>query len=522
MTAGPSTDEALARAAAHLEAGRLAEAEQVCRGILRDAPDQAAVLCTLARVLHAQGRTKEARRRFRDAIRLQPGDGEAHRGAGDLYRAEEKFDQAVASYRRSIEVEPEVAAAHVNLAFCLVQLDRPEEAGDHFRRALALDPKSAEAQLGVGNALLQEGETEAAVAHLRRALTLDPSLSVAYMTLAGIPSAGLDAGEIEAVERILDTEDPAPPDRSNLLFALAKAYEARGDFPRAYARAGVAKEIDRKGIVYSRAANADFVERSIATIGPDFFATRKDFGSPSELPVFVVGLPRSGTTLVEQIIASHPQAFGAGELTALPNLAKALPSRFWNPYPECLAAIDRDAASALAERHLAQLRTLDAAAARIVDKQLFNFRNLGLIALLFPGARILHCRREPRDIAVSCHFLKFLKPMNFAYDLADFGHYYRAYRRLMAHWRRVLPLSILEIDYETLVADQESKSREIIAFCGLEWDERCLDFHQTGRAVRTASSWQVRQPIYSSSIGRWKRYREFLGPLEDVLGAPGS
>jgi tetratricopeptide (TPR) repeat protein len=481
MTAGPSTDEALARAAAHLEAGRLAEAEQVCRGILRDAPDQAAVLCTLARVLHAQGRTKEARRRFRDAIRLQPGDGEAHRGAGDLYRAEEKFDQAVASYRRSIEVEPEVAAAHVNLAFCLVQLDRPEEAGDHFRRALALDPKSAEAQ-----------------------------------------SAGLDAGEIEAVERILDTEDPAPPDRSNLLFALAKAYEARGDFPRAYARAGVAKEIDRKGIVYSRAANADFVERSIATIGPDFFATRKDFGSPSELPVFVVGLPRSGTTLVEQIIASHPQAFGAGELTALPNLAKALPSRFWNPYPECLAAIDRDAASALAERHLAQLRTLDAAAARIVDKQLFNFRNLGLIALLFPGARILHCRREPRDIAVSCHFLKFLKPMNFAYDLADFGHYYRAYRRLMAHWRRVLPLSILEIDYETLVADQESKSREIIAFCGLEWDERCLDFHQTGRAVRTASSWQVRQPIYSSSIGRWKRYREFLGPLEDVLGAPGS
>jgi tetratricopeptide (TPR) repeat protein len=522
MTGVPSINEALARAAAHQAAGRLAEAEQIYRDLLRGAPDRADVLCKLAKVLHAQGRAKEARRRFRDAIRLRPGDGEAHRGLGDLYRAQALFDQAAASYRQAIEAEPEVAAAHVNLAYCLTQLDRPEEAGEHFRRALALDPGSAEAQLGVANALLQEGQTEQAMTHLHRALALDPGLSVAYMTLAGIPSAGLDAGEIDAIERMLETDELAAADRSNFLFALAKAYEAKGDFPLAFAHAGAAKEIDREGIVYSRAANAEFVERSIATVDADFFRAREDFGSPSKRPVFVVGLPRSGTTLVEQIIASHPDAFGAGELPTLINLAKALPSRFWKPYPDCLAAIDRAAAAALAERHLDHLRTLDAEAARILDKQPFNYRNLGLIALLFPRARIIHCRRDPRDIAVSCHFLKFLKPMPFAYDLADFGHYYREYARLMAHWRRVLPESMLEVDYEVLVSHQEAKSREIIAFCGLDWDEGCLAFHRTGRAVRTASSWQVRQPIYSSSIGRWKRYREFLGPLEETLGDSNS
>jgi tetratricopeptide (TPR) repeat protein len=500
--------------------GDFEEAETHFREAIRLQPDYAEAHANLANTLADQGRVGEAEQQFLEALRLRPEYAEAHNDLGNLYRGQEKHEQAMPCYRRAIEAKPAFAAAYVNLAGALQKLARLDEAPALFRRALELDPTLPEAHLGVGGELLQEGKIEEAVAFHRKALSLNPNLSGPYMTLASIPSVTLQDAEIEHMDRMLEKDDLNEGDRSNLLFALAKAYESKKDYDKAFALARAANEIDRKKIDFSAAGNANFIDRTIATFTPAFFRERRGFGSPSELPIFVVGLPRSGTTLIEQIIASHPKAHGAGELTELHELSKTLPSllQTTQPYPEYLAEITRDRAADLAERHLEFLKKKDPTAARVTDKLPFNFRHLGMIALLFPGARVIHSRRDPRDVAVSCYFLKFLKPISFAYDLTEFGQYYRDYERLMAHWRRALPLPMLEVDYEELVAEQEVKIREIIDFCGLEWDDRCLAAHQAERAVRTASAWQVRQPIYKGSAGRWRRYERFLGPLFEALG----
>jgi len=258
----------------------------------------------------------------------------------------------------------------------------------------------------------------------------------------------------------------------------------------------------------------------IATFGAEFFARTDRAGSQSELPVFIVGMPRSGTTLVEQILASHPMVHGAGELDYMRRIMQTLPERLGvqRPIPECAANIDTALAERIAEEHLQHLREHSASALRITDKTPSNFLRLGLIALLFPKARIIHCQRDPLDTCLSCYFLRFGQGQAFAYDLDDLGRYYRDCARLMEHWRRVLPSPLLEVPYEALVADQEGWSRRLIAFLGLDWDDRCLAFYRSERQVKTASVWQVRQPVYASSIGRWRRYAKHLGPLFAALG----
>ncbi len=228
---------------------------------------------------------------------------------------------------------------------------------------------------------------------------------------------------------------------------------------------------------------------------------------------------RSGTTLAEQILASHPQIHGAGELDTLGRLAGSLPRRLATqiPYPECVAHLDAATARAVAADYLEVLKQHGGAAERVVDKMPLNFLGLGLIATLLPRARIVHCRRDPMDTCLSCFFRDFTTSFTFKYDLRDLGLYYREYERLMAHWRRVLPLPIFELQYEELTAAPEAVSRRLVAFCGLDWDERCLRFHETERPVRTASTAQVRQPMYQSAVGRWRRYEKHLGPLMAAL-----
>ena len=242
----------------------------------------------------------------------------------------------------------------------------------------------------------------------------------------------------------------------------------------------------------------------------DFLATRQGFGDDSEVPVFIVGMPRSGTTLVEQIAASHPAVFGAGERDDIGALAGA-------QFPGGTADLDAVAAGTLARTHLERMRDLAGEALRITDKTPVNFLYLGLIALLFPRARIVHCRREARDVCLSCYFQNFVAGLPWATDLADLGRYHRAYRRIMDHWHQVLPLTILDVDYQDLVAAPEEGSRRIVDFLGLPWDDACLDFHRSRRTVRSAANWQVRRPIYATSVGRWKAYEPWLGPLLDAL-----
>ena len=306
---------------------------------------------------------------------------------------------------------------------------------------------------------------------------------------------------------------------------VAAAYDDAGDYDVAFGHYKAGNDLKKAASLYQADATSTYVDRVIATFGTEFFARMDRAGSQPELPVFIVGMPRSGTTLVEQILASHPQVHGAGELDYMRQITQALPERLapdsvggQQTFPECAAKIDTALAERIAEEHLQHLREHSASALRITDKTPSNFLRLGLIALLFPKARIIHCQRDPLDTCLSCYFLRFGQGQAFAYDLDDLGRYYRDYARLMEHWRRVLPSPLLEVPYEALVADQEGWSRRLIAFLGLDWDDRCLAFYRSERQVKTASVWQVRQPVYASSIGRWRRYAKHLGPLFAALG----
>ncbi len=242
------------------------------------------------------------------------------------------------------------------------------------------------------------------------------------------------------------------------------------------------------------------------------------------MPVFIVGMPRSGTTLVEQIISAHPAAYGAGELPDIIGLVRALPGFLRNnrePYPECVGELNENAEFALSERYLEKIRLSPGDPERVTDKMPHNFLHVGLIALLFPNARIIHCTRNPVDTCLSCYFQDFMGRHTYAYNLEDLGYYYGEYRRLMAHWREVLPMQFMDVNYEELTANAEANSRRIIEHVGLPWDERCLEFYKTGRNVATASYDQVRQPIYRKSVERWRNYEQHISPLLSSLEQAG-
>jgi hypothetical protein len=317
-----------------------------------------------------------------------------------------------------------------------------------------------------------------------------------------------DSAWLKRAEEI-STNGLAPPDETTLRFAMGKYCDDVGDFARAFRNYQRANELQRmRAQPYDRQSHARFVDDLVRIYTSEALSRPQPGASDSDRPVFVVGMPRSGTSLVEQIIASHPAAHGAGELefwlTAVRKhetaLRQGLPSDSLR--------------SKLAADYLRILATHSGEATRVIDKAPINSDYLGLIQAVFPRARFIYLRRDPIDSCLSCYFQQFSPTMAFAMELADLADYYREHRRLVAHWRSALPPgALLEVPYEELVADQRKWSRMIVEFAGLPWDERCLDFHRTERAVTTASVWQVRQKIYSSSIGRWRNYQKFIGPL---------
>jgi hypothetical protein len=354
-------------------------------------------------------------------------------------------------------------------------------------------------------------------------LRLDPDCVSALATVAIHDLYPLGASEIERIRTLLARPNLPPARGCVLHLGLANLRQRAGAYDEAFGhfRQGNALRrglFQQQGTAFDPAAHRACVDAIIRTFDAAYFQRVAGFGLDSEVPVFIVGMPRSGTSLLEQILASHPQVAGGGELRHVPRLVDALPAQLRAPegYPGCMARVDGPAIRSLAERHLERLTRLGGAALRVTDKLPVNFLHLGLIATLFPRARIIHCRRDPLDVCVSC-YTSYFRGLHFTWDLNDLGQYYRQYERLMAHWRTVLPLPILDVVYEELVADPEAVSRELVAFCGLDWDARCLAFHENPRAVHTVSALQVRRPMYTNSVGRWRRYAAHLQPLLEAL-----
>jgi len=321
------------------------------------------------------------------------------------------------------------------------------------------------------------------------------------------------------MRQLLSEPNVRDDSRIGLEFGLGRVLDAKGNHDDAAkhlqeANALRSTQLRTRNQEYQPADYRGFIDSLIATSTPQFFMRMNGYGLETELPVFIFGLPRSGTTLAEQILASHSRVFGAGELLYCDEMFKSLPkAMFRNDSPlDCLRDLGRETARDLAQRHVDRLQALDHEALRIVDKMPDNYQHLGLISILFPRARLIHCRRDLRDVALSCWMTNFTL-VRWACNPDHIAYRFEEYRRLMDHWQAVLPVPFLDVDYEEMVEDLEGTARRIVAWCGLEWEPGCLKFHETQRPVRTASAVQVRQPIYKTSVGRWKNYEKSLGEL---------
>jgi tetratricopeptide (TPR) repeat protein len=404
----------------------------------------------------------------------------------------------------------------------LKERGRLDEAMTCYRRALDSKPNYAVAHYNLGCVLEESGDLSGAETSFRAALQNDRRFAAAHKKLADLLRGKLPQQDMAAQRQLLDDTRLTDAQRLLLHFGLAQVLDARGEYAEAAqhlerANALQLSDWQARGRKYNLPGHELFVSRMMGVCMPSFFARVRDFGLDSELPVFVVGLPRSGTTLIEQILASHSQIFGAGELKLANNTMAALDEDGTSSF-EGLRHLEHTTARRLASRHLEELQAFSPTALRIVDKMPDNYLFLGLLAILFPRARFIHCRRDLRDVAVSCWMTHFPE-IRWANDQRHIASRFHQYLRMMEHWRTVLPAPMLEVDYEETVADLEGVARRLVDWCGLEWEPGCLAFHQGKRVVRTASVVQVRQPVFRTSVARWKHYEHALGPLFARLGS---
>ncbi len=509
--------------------GRKAEAIEHLRRAVELSPGFALAFNNLGVALKDSGNLAEALVALQQALKIDPRHVAAHNNLGDVLNSLARYDEALRFLNRALELDPNCFEALNNLGVTLSNLDRPAEAARYLERSLQLNPRYLPAHVNLGNALVAEGHIEEGTTHYLRAIELDPNGIGAYYALASNSRYKFTADQVAHVESLLATARSAD-DRMLLEFALGLVLDKAGRYDQAFAYCREANDLKKaayrkQGIAFNPEAHGALVERIVSTFTPEFFKRTVAWGDDSEVPVFIVGMPRSSTTLVEQIVSSHPAVFGAGELADIELMAADLPKTLGTTsrYPECLAGAAPEAIRKLAEGHLRHLRELGGEAARVVDKMTVNFVHLGLIATLFPRARVIHCIRDPRDICVSCYFHNFARAgLAFTFDLEHLGVFYAQYERLMAHWHRVLPLQILDVPYEQLVGDQEGFTRKMIEFCGLPWDPRCMAFEKNPRPVKTASALQVRQPMYKTSLARWKHFEKHLAPFMNRLNAGGG
>ena len=472
--------------------------------------------------LRALGRLGEAGEAFMKAVELRPNYAQAALNAGQLLSDIGQMEAAIGMLRRAHSLDPENRQAEYALIDAMQVGEQVDEAERLAEKVYARDPEIVHSLVHLGNVRVVQGKTASAVELARKAYALDPKAPGALSLLAEADSEADAESLLREIEELLDESEPGFLHRIGLNFAAARLCERLRRYEDAFAHylAGNAarhEQLERLDKAYDRAKFEESVDRSIAAFGPE--RLNGAGGSPSELPVFIVGMPRSGTSLTEQILASHPNVVGAGELSEIPSITRWLRAK--HKYPQDLAP---EHVKEAAKGYLTHVGRIGRGAARVTDKMPGNYMNLGLITLMFPKARIIHTRRNAMDNSLSCFAQNFRADgLGWSTDLEDLGHQTRHYQRMLDHWREVLPTGrMLEIDYEETVADLEGQARRIVEFMGLEWDDACLRFHETERAVVTASRSQVRKPIYKTSVGRWKRYGDGVAPLLKALGEPGG
>ncbi len=537
--------------------GKLDDAVLSCQTALQIQPDNPDILCNLGATFVDQGRIDEALSCFHQALQLNPNLAAAHNNLGNVLQIQGDSKSALAHFHMAVRLDPSVAGAHNNLGKALLERGKWSEALTHCQSAVQLSPEFPEAHINLGNVHFVLGDLESAAASFREALRFKPSMAGALASLGGVQE---QLGEIEQaiasfhealrhepkhagalaklatllggklpeadqkqIESLLASTSLTSDQRIRLQFGLAHVLEAQGKYDQAADLALQANdlqegELQRRDRGYHPTTFHRFVDQIVHAFTSEFFAKVKDWRLPSERPVFVIGMPRSGTSLIEHILASHSRVFGAGELRLAQATFEVIPqiTGSCEALSDCLGRLEQPGIETLAQHYLDGLANVNSTADRVVDKMPENTVYLGLIASLFAHAKVIYCRRDVRDVALSCWMTNFGQ-VRWACDFDHIASRIAEHQRLMDHWRTVLPLPILEIDYEEVVSDAEAASRKIVAWCGLEWEPACGEFHRTRRPVRTASAAQVREPVYDRSVGRWRRYEQRLAELFSKL-----
>jgi tetratricopeptide (TPR) repeat protein len=489
-------------------------------------PDDPSVLNNLAAVLRGLERFDEAAGCVERSLRLDPNNPRTYTCLAMVRFKQKRLDEAEMAALRGLASPGDDALVRLEALHTLglVRFDqqRSEEAFEFFTRALTLKPDCADACHNIANIHKEAGRLREAREGFVRAIEADPREGMYYLNLSEVKTFAEGDTHLAAMEGLArDMTSLSAISRISLNFALAKAYDDVGRYDDAFRCMRDGNALKRGRIAYDETAVRHIYDRVRATFDRELFQSKTGAGFRSPLPVFVVGMPRSGTTLVEQILASHPSVHGAGEVPDFNNLVDRMNGTSGNSvsYPEGVAALTPAELCDVGKQYIDGLRRLATTAKRVTDKALSNFQFLGFIHLTLPDARIIHVSRDPLDTCLSCFSKLFATEQNYTYDLGELGRYYRKYAELMGHWRSVLPEGrVLEVRYEDVIADLETEARRIVDYCGLPWHPSCLAPHKTNRPIRTASVSQVRRPVYRTSEGRWRVYRDHLGPLVEALG----
>ncbi|AGI73762.1 hypothetical protein OA238_c38150 [Octadecabacter arcticus 238] len=498
--------------------GKYLEAERIYQTVLRTEPRNAQALNLMGTLAIEANETKTALDYFRKALRGAPRDPIINNNMGNLLLRLKQNEKARQYLLKALQAKPNFVEALCNLGKAHRLLLNGVEAERLLRKALDFKPTSLMARQNLADLLIDNGQADAAADMFESLLSEDPGNLEALVGLAASRKFKTDAPELGLILHRIKEQDTPDISLNRLHHAAGKILNDQGRYGDAIAHFSTAKTFQSSEFDIER--HRSFYDALSNTLTPEFFAERSDFGSTSDRPVFIVGMPRSGTTLTEQICASHPEIYGAGELTEMHEIAASLGHSVAKPtaLADAMLKMTKRDTQKLAERYLSVLKKRDRKALRVVDKMPHNYEFLGLITLIFPNAKIVNCNRDPMDNCLSCFMHQFSESHGYNADLVTVGRYYREYDRLIKQWQTVLPNKILRMQYEDTVENLEHRARTLIDFIGLPWNPASLSFYETERTVRTPSRWQVRQPIYTTSIKRWARYGDAIAPLRSALG----
>ncbi len=502
----------------HHKAGRLQQAEQIYHHILSNDPDNADANHYLGIIAIQGGENDIAIRFINKAIQANPNIPATYSNLGNALKRLGRLDEALVSYRKAISMNPDSAVMYCNLGVLLKDIGQLDEAIEKYKTAISINPDFAEAHCNLGILFNELGQLNEAISSYKIAISSNPDYAKAHHYLSRAIRHHEYDDTILAMETFYDRDDISSEQRMHLAFGLGKVFEDLNEYSKSFDFILEGNRLKRASYQYRIEEDVELFGKIKEVFSTGFFSNHPDTGNPDETPIFILGMPRSGTSLVEQILASHSQVFGAGELKYLSSMATG--SRSENTkkkFPEYALKLQNDSFYILGSNYIGKLRNHSNIARYITDKMPINFKLIGLIKTILPKAKVIHCKRDFMDNCYSIFKNYFAGEHKYAYEMNELGHYYKLYLDLMDHWQKIIPDFIYEISYEELVSDQEEQTKKLLSFCQLPWEDSCLSFHKTKRRVRTASATQVRRPIYSDSIQGWKKYEAQLKPLQKVF-----